>query len=70
MGELLAPFPLANLLMERMLEADTARVDTVAPNAQALGRIDFGDLQGEHSNAGPGIPAPSNVCRIPSCGPS
>ncbi|WP_227878393.1 SDR family oxidoreductase [Arthrobacter dokdonensis] len=48
----LAPFLLTNLLMERMLEADKARVVTVASNAQALGRIDFGDLQGEHAYSG------------------
>lgn len=48
----LAPFLLTNLLLERMLEGSAARVVTVASNAQALGRIDFGDLQGEHGYSG------------------
>jgi NAD(P)-dependent dehydrogenase (short-subunit alcohol dehydrogenase family) len=43
----LAPFLLTNLLLESL-----ARVVTVSSNAQAMGRIDFDDLQGERSYSG------------------
>jgi NAD(P)-dependent dehydrogenase (short-subunit alcohol dehydrogenase family) len=45
----LAPFLLPNLLLERLQENAPARVLTVSSNAQAMGRIDFADLQGEIS---------------------
>jgi NAD(P)-dependent dehydrogenase (short-subunit alcohol dehydrogenase family) len=48
----LAPFLLTNLLLDRLTQASTARVVTVSSNAQALGRIDFDDLQGETSFSG------------------
>jgi retinol dehydrogenase 14 len=48
----LAPFLLTNLLRDRLMESGPARVVTVASNAQALGRIDFNDLQGERSYSG------------------
>lgn len=48
----LAPFLLTNLLLERMLTGEKGRVVTVASNAQALGRIDFADLQGEAGYSG------------------
>jgi NAD(P)-dependent dehydrogenase (short-subunit alcohol dehydrogenase family) len=48
----LAPFLLTNLLLDRLKESAPARVVTVASNAQALGRIDFGDLQGERTYSG------------------
>lgn len=48
----LAPFLLTNLLLDRLLAGAPARVVTVASNAQALGRIDFDDLQGEHGYSG------------------
>jgi NAD(P)-dependent dehydrogenase (short-subunit alcohol dehydrogenase family) len=48
----LAAFLLTELLRERLLRSAPARVVTVASNAQALGRIDFEDLQGERSYSG------------------
>jgi len=48
----LAPFLLTNLLLGRMALSRSARVVTVASNAQSLGRIDFDDLQGAASYSG------------------
>ncbi len=48
----LAPFLLTSLLLERLKQSASARVITVSSNMQALGRIDFGDLQGERSYSG------------------
>ena len=48
----LAPFLLTDLLLDRLRHSAPARVVTVASNAQALGRIDFDDLQGERSYSG------------------
>ena len=48
----LAPYLLTRLLLDRMEETGGARVVTVASNAQAQGRIHFGDLQGERSYSG------------------
>ncbi len=48
----LAPFLLTNLLLTRLEESDDGRVVTVSSNAQALGRIDFDDLQGERRYSG------------------
>jgi retinol dehydrogenase 14 len=48
----LAPYLLTRLLLDRMEGTGGARVVTVASNAQAQGRIDFGDLQGERSYSG------------------
>lgn len=48
----LAPFLLTHLLLERLEERAVARVITVASNAQAMGRIDFDDLQGERAYSG------------------
>jgi NAD(P)-dependent dehydrogenase (short-subunit alcohol dehydrogenase family) len=48
----LAPFLLTNLLLERLKDSGPARVVTVSSNAQALGRIDFADLQGQRSYSG------------------
>ncbi len=48
----LAPFLLTNLLLDRLQQSAPARVVTVASHAQALGRIDFDDLQGARSYAG------------------
>ena len=48
----LAPFLLTNLLLGRLKHSSPARVVTVASNAQAMGRIDFDDLQGERSYSG------------------
>jgi NAD(P)-dependent dehydrogenase (short-subunit alcohol dehydrogenase family) len=48
----LAPFLLTNLLLNRLRNSAPARVITVSSNAQALGRIDFDDLQGDASYSG------------------
>jgi retinol dehydrogenase 14 len=48
----LAPFLLTNLLIDRLKQSAPARVVTVSSNAQAQGRIDFDDLQGEKSYSG------------------
>jgi NAD(P)-dependent dehydrogenase (short-subunit alcohol dehydrogenase family) len=48
----LAPFLLTNLLLDRLTDSDRARVVTVASNAQAMGRIDFHDLQGQVAYSG------------------
>lgn len=48
----LAPFLLTNLLLGRLQQSAPARVVTVSSNAQAMGRIDFDDLQGERSHSG------------------
>jgi retinol dehydrogenase 14 len=48
----LAPFLLTNLLLERLKQSAPARAVTVSSHAQAMGRIDFDDLQGERSYSG------------------
>jgi NAD(P)-dependent dehydrogenase (short-subunit alcohol dehydrogenase family) len=48
----LASFLLTNLLLERLTQSAPARVVMVSSNAQALGKIDFDDLQGERSYTG------------------
>jgi NAD(P)-dependent dehydrogenase (short-subunit alcohol dehydrogenase family) len=48
----LAPFLLTNLLLDRLKQGAPARVVTVSSNMQAMGRIDFDDLQGERSYSG------------------
>ena len=48
----LAPFLLTNLLLDRLKHSAPARVVTVSSNAQAMGRIEFDDLQGERSYSG------------------
>jgi retinol dehydrogenase-14 len=48
----LAPFLLTNLLLDRLGQSAPARVVTVSSNAQAMGKIDFDDLQGERSYSG------------------
>jgi len=49
----LAPFLLTDLLLDRLMAATSARIVTVSSNAQAMGRIDFDDLQGEQEYSGP-----------------
>ena len=48
----LAPFLLTNLLLDRLTSSAPARVVTVSSGAQALGKINFGDLQGERAYSG------------------
>src|SRR5688572_15592441 len=48
----LAPFLLTDLLLDRLKQSAPARVVTVSSNAQAQGRLDFDDLQGEKAYSG------------------
>ena len=48
----LAPFLLTQLLLPKLQQRDHARVVNVASHAHKQGRIDFDDLQGEHSYSG------------------
>jgi retinol dehydrogenase-14 len=48
----LAPFLLTNLLLDRLKQSAPARVVTVSSHAQAMGHIDFDNLQDEHSYSG------------------
>jgi retinol dehydrogenase 14 len=48
----LAPFLLTNLLLDRLNATAPARIVTVSSGAQAMGRIDFDDLQGEKKYSG------------------
>ena len=48
----LAPFLLTNLLLDRLRASAPARVVTVSSGAQAMGSIDFDDLQGERDYSG------------------
>jgi retinol dehydrogenase 14 len=48
----LAPFLLTNLLLDRLRASAPSRVVTVSSGAQAMGRIDFDDLQSERRYSG------------------
>jgi NAD(P)-dependent dehydrogenase (short-subunit alcohol dehydrogenase family) len=48
----LAPFLLTSLLLDRLVASAPARIVTVSSGAQAIGRMDFSDLQGERSYSG------------------
>ena len=48
----LAPFLLTTLLLDRLTSSAPARIVTVSSGAQARGRIDFDDLQGERNYSG------------------
>src|SRR5512133_1723982 len=48
----LAPFLLTNLLLDRLRQDAPSRVVTVSSGAQAMGRIDFADLQSERAYSG------------------
>ncbi|HEU0129138.1 MAG TPA: SDR family NAD(P)-dependent oxidoreductase, partial [Pseudonocardiaceae bacterium] len=48
----LAPFLLTSLLLDRLTQSPQGRVVTVSSNAQAMGRIDVDDLQGERNYSG------------------
>jgi retinol dehydrogenase-14 len=48
----LAPFLLTNLLLDRLTACAPTRVVTVSSGAQALGKIDFDDLQGKGAYSG------------------
>jgi len=48
----LSGFLLTDLLLERLKASAPARIVTVSSGAQAMGRLDFADLQGERSYSG------------------
>ena len=48
----LAPFLLTNLLLDRLKASAPARIVTVSSGAQAMGKLDFEDLQGEREYSG------------------
>jgi retinol dehydrogenase 14 len=60
----LAPFLLTSLLLDRLKQSAPARVVTVSSNAQALGRIDFADLQGERSYSGARAYSQSKIANV------
>ena len=49
----LASFLLTSLLLARLIDSAPSRIVIVSSNAQALGRIDFDDLQGATDYSGP-----------------
>jgi retinol dehydrogenase 14 len=60
----LAPFLLTNLVLDRLQQSVSARVVTVSSNAQAQGRIDFDDLQGDRSYFGAGAYSQSKLANV------
>jgi NAD(P)-dependent dehydrogenase (short-subunit alcohol dehydrogenase family) len=48
----LTPFLLTNLLLDRLIASAPARIVTLSSGAQAMGRINFDDLQGERDYSG------------------
>ncbi len=48
----LAPFLLTDLLLDRLTQSARARIVTVSSNAQAMGRVDFDNLQGAKDYSG------------------
>ena len=48
----LAGFLLTSMLLDRLTASGPARIVTVASNTQAMGRLDFDDLQGERNYSG------------------
>src|ERR1700716_3961228 len=48
----LAPFLLTDLLLDRLKASAPSRIVTVSSGAQRMGRIDFDDLQGTHNYSG------------------
>src|ERR1700704_450844 len=48
----LAPFLLTDLLLDRLKASAPSRIVTVSSGAQRMGRIDFDDLQGERDYSG------------------
>jgi retinol dehydrogenase 14 len=60
----LAPFLLTNLLLDRLTASAPARIVTVSSGAQARGRIDFDDLQGERNYSGQRAYSQSKLANI------
>jgi NAD(P)-dependent dehydrogenase (short-subunit alcohol dehydrogenase family) len=60
----LAGFLLTNLLLDRLAVSAPARVVTVSSGAHGTGKIDFGDLQGEHDYSAQRAYAQSKLANI------
>jgi NAD(P)-dependent dehydrogenase (short-subunit alcohol dehydrogenase family) len=60
----LAPFLLTNLLLDRLKASAPARVVTVSSGAQAMGRIEFDDLQGARNYSGQRAYSQSKLANI------
>src|SRR6266581_1226830 len=60
----LAPFLLTNLLLDRLKASAPARVVTVSSGAQAMGRIDFNDLQSARNYSGQRAYSQSKLANI------
>src|SRR5437588_6775887 len=60
----LAPFLLTNLLLDRLSASAPARIVTVSSGAQARGRIDVDDLQGERNYSGQRAYSQSKLANI------
>jgi retinol dehydrogenase 14 len=60
----LAPFLLTGLLLDRLTASAPARIVTVSSGAHVTGKINFGDLQGEHRYSGPQAYSQSKLANI------
>ena len=60
----LAPFLLTRLLLDRLTASAPARIVTVSSGAHATGKINFGDLQGEHRYSGPQAYSQSKLANV------
>jgi retinol dehydrogenase 14 len=60
----LAPFLLTGLLLDRLTASAPARIVTVSSGAHATGKINFGDLQGEHRYSGPQAYSQSKLANV------
>jgi NAD(P)-dependent dehydrogenase (short-subunit alcohol dehydrogenase family) len=60
----LAPFLLTVLLLDRLKASAPARIVTVSSGAQAMGRLDFDDLQAERSYSGPRAYSQSKLANV------
>ena len=60
----LAAFLLTGLVLDRFKASAPARIVTVSSNAQAAGRLNFDDLQGERSYSGQRAYSPSKLANV------
>ena len=60
----LAPFLLTGLLLDRLTTSAPSRIVTVSSGAHATGKIDFGDLHGEHRYSGQQAYSQSKLANI------
>jgi NAD(P)-dependent dehydrogenase (short-subunit alcohol dehydrogenase family) len=63
----LAPFLLTNLLLDKLKASAPARVVTVSSGAQAMGRLNFDDLQGETGYSGQTAYNQSKLANVMFC---